>query len=270
VTQYIERAGILTIGNEVLDGLVLDTNTNWIETRIHALGLEMRKVVGVRDEIEEIGQGLHSLMDACDVIFTSGGLGPTHDDMTLAAIGKALGLQLREDKIAIEMIQKRYVDLYQKGIIATDDMTESRRKMGIVPEGSVLLANEVGAAPGVRINYRDRYVFCLPGVPSELKSIWENSIQPWLREHIKGGYYQEIIELDFIDESIFSPVIDSVMRDVPGVWIKSMPKRYGTSRVMRVWISARSEEQVEAVEDVGRAVKTLEKETGLQARRIEE
>lgn len=270
MTQYIEKAGILTIGNEVLDGIILDTNTNWIEKRIHTLGLEMRRVVVVRDEIDEIGRGLRVLMEDCDAIFTSGGLGPTHDDMTLAGIGKALDLRLVEDKEAIEMIQRRYVDLHERGILATADMTESRRKMGVVPEGSVLLSNEVGAAPGVRINYEHKFVFCLPGVPSELKSIWENSIQPWLKDHIKGGYFQEIIELDFIDESIFSPVIDSVMSEVPGVWIKSMPKRYGTSRVMRVWISARTDELDEAVEKVRRAIGTLEKKTGLQSRQVEE
>ncbi len=270
MAQYIERAGILTIGNEVLDGIIVDTNTNWIETKIHALGFEMRRVVVVRDEIEEIGRGLHVLMEDCDAIFTSGGLGPTHDDMTLAAIGKALDLELIEDKEAIEMIQRRYVDLHQRGIIATSDMTESRRKMGVVPEGSVLLPNDVGAAPGVRINYGGKVVFCLPGVPSELKSIWENSIQPWLRDHIKGAYFQEIIELDFIDESIFSPVIDSAMSEVPGVWIKSMPKRYGTSRVMRVWISARTGKLDDAVKKVQRTVETLEKKTGLQSRQVED
>ena len=264
------RAGILTIGNEVLDGIILDTNTNWIEMKIHALGLEMRRVVAVRDEMGEIGRGLHFLLDDCDVIFTSGGLGPTHDDMTLAAIGKALDLQLLENEQAIEMIRRRYVDLHRRGIIATSDMTESRRKMGVVPEGSVLLSNDVGAAPGVRVNYGGKFVFSLPGVPSELKSIWENSIQPWLKDHIKGAYFQEIIELDFIDESIFSPVIDSVMSKHPGVWIKSMPKRYGTSRVMRVWISARTDELDEAVERVQHAIETLEKETGLQSKQVED
>ncbi|MFX0108096.1 MAG: molybdopterin-binding protein, partial [Candidatus Hodarchaeota archaeon] len=95
------RAGILAIGDEVLDGLVLDTNSNWLELRFAALSVEMRRLVSVRDEIDEIGRGLRFLRETCNLIVTSGGLGPTHDDMTLEAVAKELGISLEESSDGI-------------------------------------------------------------------------------------------------------------------------------------------------------------------------
>ncbi|MHA2265223.1 MAG: molybdopterin-binding protein, partial [Candidatus Thorarchaeota archaeon] len=79
------RAGILTIGDEVLDGLVRDTNANWIQVRLSEMGVELRRQASVRDDLDEIGKSLTFLQEVCNVIITSGGLGPTHDDMTLEA-----------------------------------------------------------------------------------------------------------------------------------------------------------------------------------------
>ncbi|MHA2425495.1 MAG: competence/damage-inducible protein A, partial [Candidatus Thorarchaeota archaeon] len=234
------RAGILAIGNEVLDGLVQDTNSIWIEKRLNALGIEMRRLVTVRDEIDEIGLGLKFILEECDVVVTSGGLGPTHDDITLKAIAQALNLELIEDQQALQWIQDRYTTLLQKQIVPTDELTDSRRKMARLPKGSIPLRNEVGTAPGVQLDFNSKTIFCLPGVPGELFDIWDRSIQPWLEKESSESYYQIVVEFDFIDESLFAPIIDKVMSQILGVWIKSMPKRYGTTRVMRVWISSRN------------------------------
>ncbi len=88
------RAGILTIGNEVLDGHVLDTNSNWIEGRLSKLSVPIVRLACVRDQTEEIAKGLQFIREVCNLVITSGGLGPTHDDMTLSAIAKALGRKL--------------------------------------------------------------------------------------------------------------------------------------------------------------------------------
>ena len=80
MSSEINTVGILAIGNEVLDGLVLDTNSNWMELRLVALGLQVRRLVSVRDEIDEIGKALEFLMESCDVVITSGGLGPTQPE----------------------------------------------------------------------------------------------------------------------------------------------------------------------------------------------
>ena len=100
-------AGFLAIGNELLDGIVLETNCHWMETKLVAMGVDIRRLVSVRDEIEEIGRALQFVRDTCNIIITSGGLGPTHDDMTLKAIAKALGRDVIEDKKGLEIIKRQ-------------------------------------------------------------------------------------------------------------------------------------------------------------------
>ncbi|MFW9843866.1 MAG: molybdopterin-binding protein, partial [Candidatus Thorarchaeota archaeon] len=252
-----------------LDGLVLDTNSNWMETRLVALGLLIKRLVSVRDEIEEIGKALEFIMDSCDVIITSGGLGPTHDDMTLKAIAIALGLEVLENADALAIVERQYKMLYEKGIVQSPDMTDSRIKMARIPEGSVPLDNRVGGAPGVRLQAGSSTIFTLPGVPSELKFIFEDSVIPWLSDRVAEKFFEEVVEFGAHDESTFAPAIDVVMKKHLGVYVKSMPKTYGTTKTLRVWVSARGETLTEVREIVKSAIQSLEIETGLQANIVE-
>ena len=126
--------------------------------------------------------------------------------------------------------------------------------------------NKVGGAPGIMIQDEDTTIFCLPGVPSELKFIFNDSIIPWLSDNVSQKYHEQVIEFGMRDESILSPVIDIVMKKVPGVWIKSLPKTYGTSKTLRVWLSARGEDAAELDALVQRAIVELEEATGIQSR----
>ena len=263
------KAGILAIGNEVLNGIVLDTNSNWIEQRLALIGIEMRRLVIVRDEIDEIGKALHFLLDDCNVIITSGGLGPTHDDMTMKAISVAIDKPLVENANAIEIVRRQYKILYERGIVASPEITESRKKMAQIPKDSVPLDNIVGGAPGVMFEYRGATVFCLPGVPSELKDIWTRSVHPWLENNNNQAYYEKIVEFPFRDESAFAPYINTVMKSHDMVWIKSMPKSYGSSKVLRVWISCRGPDLKELESQVKSAIRELEKLSRLKAQLVE-
>jgi len=247
----ILRAGIITIGNEVLDGLVLDTNSNWLELRLAALGVPTETQVTVRDELGEIGNALSRLQERCNIVITSGGLGPTHDDMTLSAVSKRLGIELIEDPNALSIVKKQYEHLHARGIVSTAELTESRKKMAFIPKGSTPLDNTVGGAPGVRISRGETTIFCLPGVPAELKAIFDGSIRPWIEQRVRLRYYEETVDFAISDETMFAPFIDKVMKKHPGVYIKSMPKTYGTSDVLRVWVSARGG----ALEDLEATVK---------------
>jgi len=269
MTKKIRTVGIIAIGNELLDGKVLETNSNWMEIRLLAIGLEMRRLASVRDEIEEIGQALDFVREACDVVITSGGLGPTHDDMTLKAIAKHLGLKLVENPEAIEIIQRQYKTLHENGIVQAPDMSESRRKMAYLPEGSKALDNRVGGAPGVMMQYENTSIFCLPGVPSEMEFIFEDSVLPWLGDNVTQKFHEQVIAFGMKDESVFAPAIDVVMKKVPGVWIKSLPKTYGTSKTLRVWVSARGENTAELETLVKQAITELEAATGKKSSLVE-
>lgn len=267
--QEVLRVGILAIGNEVLDGIVLDTNSNWMETKLVALGAQIRRLVSVRDEMEEIGNALRFLRDSCNVIVTSGGLGPTHDDLTLAAIAKALGRKIVENQNAAKIIKRQYKSLHEKGIVAAPDFTEARRKMAQLPEEATPLDNHVGGAPGVMIQDGDTTIFCLPGVPAELKFIFEDSVIPWIKENVVQKFHEQIVEFEMKDESVFAPAIDIVMKKIPGVYIKSLPKPYGTSKGIRVWISARGNDDSELKMIVEEAISGLEKATGVTSKPVE-
>jgi molybdenum cofactor synthesis domain-containing protein len=261
--------GFLAIGNELLDGIVLETNCHWMSVRLVALGVDIRRRVSVRDEIEEISKALHFVREVCDVVITSGGLGPTHDDVTLKAIAKSLGRNLVEDKHAIEIIERQYKTLHDKKIVTAPDLTEARRKMALLPEDAVPLDNRVGGAPGVRIHEGDTTIFCLPGVPAELEFIFEDSVLPWIKDNVVQKFYEKLVEFEMKDESVFAPAIDSVMRKIPNVYIKSLPKPYGTSKGIRVWISSRGTDDKELKKRVEDAITSLEEVTGIRSKPAE-
>ena len=265
----IKTVGILAIGNEVLDGLVLDTNSNWMEIQLVALGLQIKRLVSVRDEIEEIGKALEFAMEACDVVITSGGLGPTHDDMTLKAIAVALGLAVNENAEALVIVERQYKTLFERGIVQSPDLTEARIKMARIPEGAVPLDNRVGGAPGVRLNAGDSTIFSLPGVPSELKFIFEDSIIPWISDRVAQKFFEQVVEFGMRDESAFAPAIDVVMKKHPGVYVKSKPKTYGTTKTLKVWISARGDDLNGLTKLVKNTIESLEEETGLPSKIVE-
>ncbi len=267
--EGVLTVGIMAIGNEVLDGIVLDTNSNWMETKLVGLGAQIRRLVSVRDEMEEIGYALRFLRESCNVIVSSGGLGPTHDDMTLAALAKALGRKIVENQDAAKIIRRQYKSLYEKGIVTAPDFTEARRKMAQFPEGAKPLDNRVGGAPGVIIQDGNITIFCLPGVPAELKFIFQDSVIPWIEENVVQKFHEQIVEFEMKDESVFAPAIDFVMKEIPSVYIKSLPKPYGTSKGIRVWISARGNDVSELKMLVEEAISSLEKSTGVTSKPAE-
>ncbi|MFW9961733.1 MAG: competence/damage-inducible protein A [Candidatus Thorarchaeota archaeon] len=261
----LRTAGILAIGNEVLDGLVLDTNSNWMEIRLVRLGIQIKRLISIRDELDEIEKALNFAKDSCDIIITSGGLGPTHDDMTLRAIAQALNRGMSENPVALAIVKRQYQTLFERGIVESPEMTDSRRKMAQIPDGAIPLDNQVGGAPGIMIEEGKITIFCLPGVPSELKFIFENSVLPWIRKRVKRKFYEQVVEFPMHDESVFAPAIDTAMSAHPGVYVKSMPKTYGTSKTLRVRVSMSGQTLLDAKKHVVQTIQELEKITGLTA-----
>lgn len=251
------QVGILVIGNEILDGVVLDTNSQWIINRLKPLNYTVRETVTVRDDTAEIAKALNRMLDdGCTILFTTGGLGPTHDDMTLRGVAEALGLPLRLNEDALEIVTRQYRMFHMKGVIDTPEITDSRRKMARLPRGAQPLDNRVGGAPGVLVKVRDAMVLCLPGVPGELKWILDEQIMPMLKQGVEGAYTEKIIYLPLKDESTLAPIIDEVMNDVPEVYIKSMVKPYGEKGI-RLWISAHGQSQSEVEQRVERVSNLL-------------
>jgi molybdenum cofactor synthesis domain-containing protein len=253
----LNNVGILVVGNEILDGITLDTNSQWIINRLKPLGFHVHEAFTVRDDVEAIGAALNRLIDdGCDLVFTTGGLGPTYDDMTLQGVAHGLCLGMELDQASLEIVTRQYRVLHERGVIESGAMTDSRRKMAVLPQGSKPLDNRVGGAPGVLLEARGSTIVCLPGVPLELKWIFDDQVAPILKGMVRGVYAERIVALPLRDESTLAPIIDQVMAEAPGVYVKSLVKPYGEEGI-RLWVSSLGEEKGEVEAMVGRAVDRL-------------
>ncbi len=256
-------ARIIAIGNELLFGIVQDTNTHWLCAQITGLGGRVKRCAIVPDDCQAICEEIkQALTSSTDLIITTGGLGPTADDMTLEALAQALGVPVVENPEAVEMVASRYRELADAKRVDSFELTESRRKMAYLPEGAVPLANHVGTAPGVLIKHDKTLIVALPGVPSEMKDIFQNALQPHLKEIFGKAYYAEkTLIVDLNDESRIAPLLRELQNAWPEVYIKSRPK--GFDEGMKILITlAMSGEQAVVETTLKRLLKELQGRLG--------
>ncbi len=163
------NAAILIIGNEILSGRTQDTNTSTLALWLNSIGVKIEEVRVIPDVEKIIIETLNSLRSTYDYIFTTGGIGPTHDDITAESVSKAFNIEYEIHKEAFKILE----DYYKPG-----DFNEGRQKMAWMPKNAKLILNPTSGAPGFNVEN----VFCLPGVPSILKSMLGG-----LKNRIVGG-----------------------------------------------------------------------------------
>jgi len=221
-----KRMEIICVGNELLIGKTLNTNATWMAKRATSLGIEVKRITVVEDDVDEIARvTVEALKRKPSFIVTTGGLGPTFDDKTLEGISKALGSRLEVNEKALEMVKEKYEAYVKEAKIEKVDLTPPRIKMAKLPEKSEPLHNPVGTAPGVTIEIRGTTLIALPGVPSEMRAIFEESVVPLLKKQAGDvTFFETSIFADSIMESSLAPLIDQAMHDNPWVYIKSHPK----------------------------------------------
>jgi molybdenum cofactor synthesis domain-containing protein len=154
-------AAILIIGNEVLSGRTKDANLNWMARRLTDLGIRLKEARVIPDVEAVIVDAVNELRATYDYVFTTGGIGPTHDDITAACIAKAFGVEVRRHPDAVKLL---------KAYIPADRLNEARLKMADVPVGGELIENPVSRAPGFRVEN----VFVMAGVPSIMRAMFDS------------------------------------------------------------------------------------------------
>lgn len=213
-------AEIISVGNELLIGHTLDTNSFWIAKRFTRFGWTLQRITVLRDSLASIKDGVTgALRRKPDLLITLGGLGPTHDDMTLRGIAFALDKRLALNPEALAMVKARYSRLE-----ASTGLTRFRRKMATLPEGAKPLPNPIGTAPGVMIKVGTTRLVSLPGVPSEMKAIFTGSVTPMLRALASEAPEEVQIGLVGIIESALAPALDRTRKAFPGLYFKSHPR----------------------------------------------
>jgi nicotinamide-nucleotide amidase len=210
------------VGKELLIGRTMNTNAHWIGGRLYKMGGMLDRVLTVTDSLEEISAGLKELLALRpDFIIVVGGLGPTPDDMTLKGIALGLGRKIKLNKDAIALI-KEHIEKVGREF----ELTPARRKMAMLPEGAAPLRNDVGTAPGVRLTAgKGTIVYCLPGVPSEMRNIFSNFAEKEIRERLGEMHIAKVtMKLSRIYESALAPSIGEALKLHPEAYIKSHPR----------------------------------------------
>jgi nicotinamide-nucleotide amidase len=228
---------VISVGDELLRGHTQDTNTHWLAQRLYSVGYGVRRVHVVGDEEQEIVSVVRSeLSPAPPALFLCGGLGPTPDDRTLASLAVALDRELSIDPVAERHIQKRIDWLHEIGRIPSTAMSDANRRMARVPEGSIVLNNSMGMAPGLAIpldGASASHLFVLPGVPRELKNIFDEEIAP---RYLSGGeaYVTREVHFDGAVEAEFWDVMTRLGREFPEVSAGSYPQPDRGHLIIRV------------------------------------
>ncbi len=238
---------ILAIGNEVLAGTILDTNSHWLCRELAARGARVTRVTVLPDDPAVIGEALLAALSRMPaLVITCGGLGPTADDLTVAAIAAALNRPMHEHPQAYALIRDFYTRLFARGDVTTPEMTEARAKMARMPRDAEPLTNTVGAAPGVLLQEEATLIVSLPGVPAEMKDIFTNALWSRPEASFQGQSYGErTIATDCWDESILAPAVDAVARRHPAVYVKSRAQVYGSGIADFITLAARGQDVIE-------------------------
>jgi nicotinamide-nucleotide amidase len=180
----IRRAVILSTGDELTSGITVDTNSNWLADKLFAEGIDLVSVVTVGDHPERIRWAFERAFDQADLVISTGGLGPTADDLTTDVLAETLGRGLRFDEGEAERIRALFRSISRS-------MPENNLRQARFPEGSVIVPNPLGTAAGYRATFdwqgNERHVVVLPGVPREMKPMVEDTVLPWIRSLDETG-----------------------------------------------------------------------------------
>lgn len=214
---------IICIGNELLSGKTINTNATWLGKTINSIGYDVHKQIVIPDDTSIIKNTLSGLMmnkeiDGCFII--TGGLGPTHDDVTRKSIFEFFG---SEEKFDI----KYWEDLNSRFKQNNIEIPLSNKSQALIPDNGDVIDNPIGSARGYKFNKGRLTTFSLPGVPSEMKAMTEASIIPWLKQKSEKKIHEMTIRTTGIPESVLMEEISSVLRDNQECKIGFYPSLFG-------------------------------------------
>jgi molybdenum cofactor synthesis domain-containing protein len=244
-------AAVLVIGDEILSGRTQDTNTNTIARFLTALGIDLKEVRVVGDVEGEIVAALNALRARYDLVFTTGGIGPTHDDITADAVAKAFAVDIGYHPDAYALLEARY---------PPGEFNDMRKRMARIPHGASLVANSVSGAPGFHIGN----VYVLAGVPMVMRAMLE-AIAPKLPH---GPAVQSVtVEAD-IPEGAIAPGLAALQKSHPAIAIGSYPfYREGTAKPLGAQLVVRGRDG-QAVETAALALEDMLRGLGAAPQRV--
>lgn len=200
----IENAVILSTGDELTTGKVVDTNSTFIADRLFSLGIKVGAVLKVGDDRAKLLWAFHQARDLGDLVIGTGGLGPTADDLTTELVGEFTGKKLLVDEAVLAGLKQRFA---ARGF----PWTENNRKQALFPEGATIIANPVGSAPGFRVSIGEgKNLIWLSGVPQEMVAMFDATVAPWLKA--QQGSSAEILAATFKIYGLTESKLDDLVK----------------------------------------------------------
>jgi molybdenum cofactor synthesis domain-containing protein len=210
-TPDAPTAAVLIIGDEILSGRTADANLNTLARFLGALGVDLMEARVVGDRQAQIVEALNALRAAHDYIFTTGGIGPTHDDITADAVGAAFGVPVEEHPEALAILARRY---------APGEFNAARRRMARIPRGGTLIANPVSDAPGFQVDN----VFVMAGVPKIMEAMLDD-VAPRLRTG--AVVHSRTVRVTGVGEGAVADVLRAAAEAQPTLSFGSYPFGFG-------------------------------------------
>lgn len=230
------KAEILAVGTELLLGDIINTNAQYISQKLALLGIEVYYQSVVGDNTERLLNAYKNAFERADLVITTGGLGPTDDDLTKETAAKYFKRELVEDVKSIEYIKEYF---------KSKDMPQSNLKQGYIPRGAQILPNENGTAPGCIIEENSKILIMLPGPPNEMIPMFEKSVIPILKTKQNSTLISRILRLSGIGESAAAEKIKDLMNSSLNPTIAPYAKT--NEMIFRITASGKNEEEAKKI-----------------------
>ncbi len=203
------QAEIITIGDELLIGQVVDTNSAWLGSTLGDDGIKVIQITSVQDHAAQIVQAVNDALSRADIVLMTGGLGPTKDDITKKTLAEMFGMKLVRNEQVYDMVGKQ---LALRGIA----FTELNQGQALVPDGCTVLPNRNGTAPGMWFERDGKVLISMPGVPFEMKALVKDEVLPRLRKHfaLDANVHRTIITFG---------LAESILADTIASWEEALP-----------------------------------------------
>ncbi|MCD9617685.1 CinA family nicotinamide mononucleotide deamidase-related protein [Chryseobacterium gleum] len=232
----MEKAVLITIGDEILSGNTVDTNSNFIASELKNIGIKVIQILTISDEIDTIKNALNNAFETGDLVITTGGLGPTRDDKTKKALAEYF-----DDEIALDEVTFNHLKGYMERR-GRADILERNREQAFVPTKSIVFQNHYGTAPCMMMEQDGKLCYSLPGVPYEVKPLIKDQIIPYLQKRFRLHYiHTRIVSVVGIPESILADKIENWELALPeNIALSYLP--VGTRVKLRLTASGDNEE----------------------------
>jgi nicotinamide-nucleotide amidase len=206
----IARAVVLSTGDELTTGRIVDSNSSWIADKLFEIGVDLVGVLTVGDYPDRLAWAWTQAFELADVVISTGGIGPTADDLTSEVLARVLGVPLVVDGASAERIRQMFAAIGR-------EMPENNLKQALMPAGAVVVPNGLGTAPGYRVARAGKWGVVLPGVPREMKPMMEETVLPWIRS-LRGGdvYLARVFQTFGLSESGLDEIVAGVVDPAEG------------------------------------------------------